>query len=105
MLMLVDGCLYSQIFWLILMGKSINALVLQFFHSTFDYSDSTSMQQPIYEARLYMYQSKVDIFSPAYRRTLETGVSVSDDDDGPYSLSYPSNCLVSQTFILEKVER
>ena len=42
------------------------------------------------------------IFSPAYRRTLETEVSVTDDDDddGPYSLSYPSNCLVCQNIIV-----
>ena len=34
--------------------------------------------------------------SPAYCRTLETEVSVTD---GPYSLSYPSNCLVYQTLL------
>ena len=43
----------------------------------------------------------VIFFSPAYRRTLETEVSVTDDDDdGPYSLSYPSNCLVCQNIIV-----
>ena len=46
--------------------------------------------------------TKAMFFSPAYRRTLETEVSVTDDDDddGPYSLSYPSNCLVCQNIIV-----
>jgi len=38
------------------------------------------------------------IFSPAYRRTLETKVSVTDDR--LYSTWYPSNCLVCQNIIV-----
>ena len=36
------------------------------------------------------------VISPAYRRkdSRDRGISNRCDDDGPYSLSYPSNCLV-----------
>ena len=58
--------------------------------------------------------SGVSIFSPAYRRTLETEVSVTDvmsDDDftqpGILVIVWEPEhyCLVSQTFILEKAVR
>ena len=55
------------------------------------------------------------LFSPAYRRTLETEVSVSDDDVMSDDFTQPGilvivwepehNCLVSQTFIPEKAVR
>ena len=41
------------------------------------------------------------VISPAYRRkdSRDRGISNRCDDDGPYSLSYPSNCLVYQTLL------
>ena len=50
--------------------------------------------------KMRVYLKLFLVFSPAYRRTLETGVSVTDDD-GPYSLSYPSNCLGIRTFMFD----
>ena len=42
------------------------------------------------------------VISPAYRRkdSRDRGISNRCDDDGPYSLSYPSNCLVCQNIIV-----